>query len=139
MNSFAKYRLLGGFSSTISGKLLLLMLLESVDEKGNALLMAGGWVAVAIILIVGLVGMFIASPFGIFFSGEESPDSGRTMQTVVAELTEEFFKRVDEIAAEIEHDMLRVGGMTIRWNEVLRSRKRGLARPPYGSWRGFPR
>jgi len=38
MNSFAKYRLLGGFNSTISGKLLLLLLLESVDEKGKVCL-----------------------------------------------------------------------------------------------------
>ena len=121
----AKLSLIKAKMAAIKAKLVVKAVIATVKlaiaavKALVALLMAGGWVAVAIILVVGLVGMFIASPFGIFFSGEESPDSERTMQTVVVELTEEFFEQIDQIAAEVEHDVLRVGGMTIRWNEVL--------------------
>ena len=84
-----------------------------------AIIMAGGWVAVVIILVIGLMGMLVASPFGIFFAGEDDPDYGLTMQEVVAELTTEFYAQIDDLAARYPHDELRIGGMTLRWNEIL--------------------
>jgi len=84
-----------------------------------ALLIAGGWAVALIVVIIGVLGAFLSSPFGIFFSGEDSPDTGLTMQGVVSQLTTEFFAEIDEIAENNPHDELRRSGMTIRWNEVL--------------------
>ena len=84
-----------------------------------AIIMMGGWVVVVVILAIGLVGMLVASPFGIFFAGEDDSNYGRTMQEVVAELTTEFYTKIDELAARYPHDELRIGGMTLRWNEIL--------------------
>jgi len=84
-----------------------------------ALLVAGGWIAVLILVIIAMIGLLLASPFGIFFSGEDSSDTELSMQGIVTQLTTEFFAEIDEIAARNPHDELRRSGMTIRWNEVL--------------------
>ena len=84
-----------------------------------AFIAVGGWIAVLVIVLIGVFAAFIASPLGIFFAGEDSGEDGQTMQEVVADLTAEFYAGVDEITTRIPHDVLRIGGMTIRWNEVL--------------------
>ena len=37
--------------------------------------LSGGWVAIVIVLVICLVGLLIASPFGIFFSDNGGPDT----------------------------------------------------------------
>ena len=121
----AKLSLIKAKMAAVKAKLVIKAVIATVKlaiaavKALIALLAAGGWVAVAIILVVGLVAMFIASPFGIFFSGEESPETGRTMQTVVVELTEEFYAQIDTIAMQNDHDVLEIGAISIRWEEVL--------------------
>ena len=56
-----------------------------------AAIMAGGWIAVAVILIICLIGLLVGSVFGIFFSGEDS-GNGMTMQTVVHEINADWMK-----------------------------------------------
>jgi murein DD-endopeptidase MepM/ murein hydrolase activator NlpD len=81
-------------------------------------IVAGGWIAVAIILIICLVAMILGSVFGVFFSGEDS-GTGRTMPTVVTELTNEFYEKIEEIKADNPHDVADVDAMSINWQEVL--------------------
>lgn len=83
-----------------------------------AAIAAGGWIAVAIILIICLIGLLLGSIFGIFFSGEDS-GTGRTMPDVVAELTTEFYSEVEEIKRENPHDVAVVEAMAINWQDVL--------------------
>ena len=83
-----------------------------------ALIAAGGWIAVVIVLIICLIGLFVGSVFGIFFSGEDT-GTGRTMPDVVSELTMEFYDRIDEIQRSNPHDILDVAPMSINWPEVL--------------------
>ena len=51
-----------------------------------SLIVAGGWVAVAIVLIICMIAMLVGSVFGIFFSGDDN-GTGRSMPIVVSELT----------------------------------------------------
>ena len=45
-------------------------------------LIAGGWIACAVIIIICLIGLLFGSVFGIFFSGEDS-GTGQSMRTAV--------------------------------------------------------
>ena len=83
-----------------------------------ALIAAGGWIAVAVVLIICLIGLLAGSPFGVFFSGEDS-GTGRSMPAVVSELTREFYDRVDEIKRDNPHDILDISPMSINWPELL--------------------
>ena len=83
-----------------------------------SLIVAGGWIAVVIIVIICLIALLIGSIFGIFFSGEDS-GTGRSMSAVIAELNTEFYDKIEEIKSKNAHDVVDVGAMSIRWDEVL--------------------
>ncbi len=55
------------------------------------------------VLVICLIGLLIASPFGIFFSGEDS-GTGYTMPEAVSVLNSEFAARIEQIKAENPHD-----------------------------------
>jgi len=80
-------------------------------------IIAGGWVAVVIILVICLAGFLIASPFGIFFSGSGE----QSLPQVVQELTREYYDRFDLLQRNYVHDMLSFDGgtMAIDWPQVL--------------------
>jgi hypothetical protein len=83
-----------------------------------AAIAAGGWVAVVIIVIICLIGLIVASCFGIFFSGEDT-GTGQTMQTVVREINEDYENQLDTIKANISYDVLEMSGSRAVWPEVL--------------------
>ena len=49
-------------------------------------IVAGGWAAVAIVLIISMVAMLVGSVFGFFFSGEPDAGTGLTINGVIAEI-----------------------------------------------------
>lgn len=61
---------------------------------------------VVIIVAIAVVGAIIASPFGLFFSGEDE-DSTAAMQATVYEISEEYRANLLEIMASNSHDELR--------------------------------
>ncbi|MEI3060520.1 MAG: CHAP domain-containing protein [Oscillospiraceae bacterium] len=81
-------------------------------------ILAGGWIAVAVIIIICLIGLIAGSCFGIFFSGEDS-GAGQSMQTVVREINEDYEARLDAIQANISYDVLEMSGSRAVWPEVL--------------------
>ena len=88
-----------------------------------AVLMAGGSTVVSLVLIICLIGLLIASPFGIFFSGEDS-GTGYTMPEAVSMLNGEFSARIEQIKAENPHDELDMdnagsAAMISNWRDVL--------------------
>jgi len=79
---------------------------------------AGGWVAVVIILVLVMAGLLLSSGFGIFLSGEKS--GGKTVTDVIAELNQEFYRKMDMLEYNNVHDILEFrGAMAVRWDEVL--------------------
>ena len=83
-----------------------------------AAIAAGGWIAVAVIVIICLIGLIVGSCFGIFFSGEDT-GTGQTMQTVVREINEDYENQLDTIKANISYDVLEMSGFRTVWPEVL--------------------
>lgn len=62
-----------------------------------AALAAGGSVVVAIVLIVCLVGLLIASAFAIFLGNDVEQSDGLTVRQAVAEINGEYYERIDTI------------------------------------------
>ena len=83
-----------------------------------AALAAGGWVAVVVLVVICLIGLIVSSPFGIFFSGEDS-GNGQTIQTVVREINQEYEDKLEEIETGNPHDVLEMSGSRAVWPEVL--------------------
>lgn len=88
-----------------------------------AVLMAGGSTVVSLVLIICLIGLLIVSPFGIFFSGEDS-GTGYTMPEAVSVLNGEFAARIEQIKAENSYDELDMdnagsAAMVANWRDVL--------------------
>ncbi len=82
-----------------------------------AAITAGGWVAVAIIIIICVIALIAGSCFGIFFSGEDTV-SGMTLQTVISEIKNEYETKITEITDNSTYDVLEMSGSVV-WPEVL--------------------
>ena len=88
-----------------------------------AAIAAGGSTVVAMVLVICLIGLLIVSPFGIFFSGEDS-GTGYTMPDAVSMLNSEFAARIEHIKAENPYDELDMdnagsAAMISNWRDVL--------------------
>ena len=88
-----------------------------------AVLMTGGSTVVSLVLVICLIGLLIASPFGIFFSGENS-GTGYTMPEAVSVLNSEFAARIEQIKTENPYDELDMdnagsAAMISNWRDVL--------------------
>lgn len=79
----------------------------------------GGGVLALLLCGVLLVGALVASPFGIFFSGEDLNGDGRTMQVVMREINQEFSQRLTEIEQANPYDELDREGTSASWKDVL--------------------
>ncbi len=83
-----------------------------------AAIAAGGWVAVLVIVVICLIGLLVASCFGIFFSGEDS-GTGQTMQTAVQEINQSYEEKLETTKASTPHDVLEMTGSRAVWPDVL--------------------
>lgn len=83
-----------------------------------AAIFAVGWIAVVMLVLICMIGLIVASPFGIFFSGEDT-GTGQTMPAVVREINQDYEDKLDEIKASNPHDVLEMSGSHAVWPEVL--------------------
>ena len=83
-----------------------------------AAIAAGGWVSVLVVVVVCLVGLFVGSSYGIFFSSEDT-GSSQTMREVVKEINDEYLAKLDEIKVLNPHDKLEMSGSRAVWPEVM--------------------
>jgi len=81
-------------------------------------LIAGGWIAVIIIILLCLVGLIASSSFGIFFSGEDS-GSGITMKDAVSMINTEYYAELEAIKSSVDYDVLEMRGSQAVWRDVL--------------------
>ena len=90
-------------------------------RAGTKSLMAAmgvGSAAVAmVVILLCLIGGLLASPFGIFFSGEGEGE--QTVQSVLAQLNTEFSDKITEIENSIPHDDVQQTGTRTSQKNVL--------------------
>lgn len=79
---------------------------------------AGGSVAVISAVLICLLGLIVASSFGIFFSSEDT-GSEMTMRQAVQEINTEYQNKIDVLKANHPHDKLEMKGSRAVWPEVL--------------------
>ena len=84
-----------------------------------AAIVAGGWVAVVVIIVICLVALMCSSIFGIFFSSQKTSANSITMNTVVAECNQEFSDKLQSIQDSNPHDDYVLEGSMASWKDVL--------------------
>lgn len=82
-------------------------------------IIAGGWVAVVVIIVICLVGLLVSSIFGIFFSSEKTSPNSITMKDVIAECNQEFSDKLQTIQDQNPHDDYVLDGTMASWKDVL--------------------
>lgn len=86
-----------------------------------AAIAAGGATAVVVVVFVCLIAMVAGSAFGIFFA-EQSTGGGVPLQTVVQQLSDDYYAQIREIEQNVSHDRVEYipdGLFAIRWQDVL--------------------
>ncbi len=81
-----------------------------------AAIVAGGWVAVLIIVIVVIVALVVGSVYAIFVPAE---DSGITIYSVKSELEREYHQRQSELIANCKYDILNYEVDIAEWDEMI--------------------
>ena len=82
-------------------------------------LIAGGWVAIIIIVVICLVGLLVNSIFGIFFSNQKTSANAVTMNEVVAECNQEFADKIQSIQDANPHEDYVLDGSMASWKDIL--------------------
>ena len=81
-----------------------------------AAIVAGGWVAVLIIVIIVIVACIVGSVYAIFVPAE---DSEITIYSVTRDLEREHHEMENELAATVYYDVLNYDGCLAGWEEVI--------------------
>lgn len=82
-----------------------------------SLLLAGGWVAIIVIIIICLIGLICTSWLGIFFSSESTGTI--PMSSVVKEINKEMADKIVEIQNNNPHDDYKIESDRAEWKDVL--------------------
>lgn len=84
-----------------------------------AAIAAGGWVAVVAIVLICLIGMIIASPFGIFFTGDNTEPNTVPVSAAVAQVSYDFNEELETIQSADDYTDVVIEGSLADWPEVL--------------------
>ena len=87
-------------------------------ENLTAALTAGGGVAVAVVVVLCVIGLLVSSVFGIFFAGEDT-SSGASVRDAIREINIEYTGRIEEIKAGVQYDELTLPDKRPAWREIL--------------------
>lgn len=87
------------------------------------LIIAGGWIAIFIILLICMAGLVINSIFGIFLSNEQTNPQTKTITQVLSELNAEYIANIEQIKTDNPHDKVTYNLTEeislINWAEIL--------------------
>lgn len=84
------------------------------------LLTGGLWIFVIIIIIICMIGLLVASIFGIFFSSESiSNAQTKTMSSVVSELNKEFITKIVQIQKDNPYKDYDINSNRANWKDIL--------------------
>lgn len=83
-----------------------------------AFLIAGGWIAIIIIIIISLISLLCSSFLGIFFSSEKNVGE-KTMSSIISEINMEFTNKITEIQNNNPHDEFEIHSNRAEWKDIL--------------------
>lgn len=79
---------------------------------------AGGSVVLALLVFICLIGMLIASPFGILFANEPADSSSVALSTAIAQINVEYAGKLEELQAG-DYDQIIIDGAPPDWREIV--------------------
>lgn len=112
-------------AKTATKALILTVKASIAAVKGLiALIAAGGWAALVIILVICLAGLLLGSAFGVFFANESYNANTPIMAEAVSWINEEFVAEIQRIQNENPHDTLELSDdvnnvIFSNWREIL--------------------
>ena len=83
-----------------------------------AILGVGGTL-ILLVMVIAISAVFIASPFGIYFSDEVQTADTTQLATVMSEINMEFSQKIEEIENDNTYDRIECTGSTADWAEIL--------------------
>ena len=83
-----------------------------------AAIAAGGWVVLVVVLLICIVGLLIASPFGIFFADGGSPDAVSPTAAIV-QINSEYADRLSALQNGGTYDRVEIQGRPPSWVDVF--------------------
>lgn len=84
-----------------------------------AAIAAGGWVAVVIVILICLIGLLVASPFGIFFAEDEAASGSVTPSAAVVQINGELTDHLNSLWMAGVYDNMEVLGQPPAWPDVM--------------------
>ena len=79
-------------------------------------IIAGGWIAVIIIIVICLVALLLGSVFGIFFANE---GESRTMTSVISEVNQEVYRKIENEQFLNKTDQVVIDSSYSNWKEII--------------------
>lgn len=83
-----------------------------------AAIAAGGWIALVAIVLICLIGLIVASPFGIFFAGNNRDAGAITVSAAVSQVNYDFNAQLEALQDD-DYDSIDITGTMADWPEVL--------------------
>ena len=82
-----------------------------------AAIVAGGWVAVVVILVICLVAAIAGSVYAIFLPPAE--DNGMTLQSTISTIENEYYETRDQMISGYDYDIIHYSGEFAPWREMI--------------------
>lgn len=79
---------------------------------------AGGSVVLALLVLICVIGLLVASPFGILFANEPANSTSVALSTAIAQINEEYAGKLEELQ-EGDYDQIIIDGAPPDWREVV--------------------
>ena len=83
-----------------------------------AAIAAGGWVVIVVVLVICMVGLLVASPFGIFFADGSSPDA-LSPTAAIAQINGEYADTLAGYQTGGSYDRVEIVGRPPAWADVF--------------------
>ena len=100
---------------------LLIKAIKAIIESTKMLidlLIAGGWVAVVIIILICIIGLLCNSIFGIFFTNEIN-DNGIVMTDVIVDISKELSMKIEGEKKDKTYDDVNINSNISNWKEIF--------------------
>ena len=79
---------------------------------------AGSSVVLALLILICLFGLLVASPFGILFTTEPTDEGTVALSTAIAQISQEYTEKLDALQSG-DYDQIIINGSPPDWKEVV--------------------
>lgn len=98
--------------------IMIIKLIIQAVQALVALIIAGGWISVIVIIVIALIALICTSIYGIFLSNENEVGS-TTMSSIVRKINTDFTSRITQIQNNTPHDDYEINSNRASWKDVL--------------------